>query len=376
METVVSDIFAFFQSFPTNFAGNFKFLRLFINKNHSRLSDLLGVLAHASRVDCHNKAENQVLFHKIIVKFPKIYENTKPNMERSVLQKRIKIRNDEAVSLFSTMFDDTYDENSFSPDAIIKTGPEKYEFYCHRLVFAAASDFLETLLGTATPGTIPVILLPDVSTKAMQYIIMYVYFGETKVPFDKYVEFVEACKLLQLKGPINEMKPVNDGGGGSHTQIEDFLEMSMTVEEPSNPEDEKKELRARSMSVESDESEEPDMEGFLEEIERPRKKAKNRRRYWSEMLKVKESDKAADHENRLKVCVRNTYQKCRVPISRTVAKSIENSKLVMERKRLMKGETLCGLCGAVIFLNYTVRGRSLSWLNCNLSRHLKRVHEP
>lgn len=296
---------------------------------------------------------------------------------KTLVQKRIKIQNDDLMSkLTKSLYEDTFDENCFTPDLILKTGPEKCEFYCHRLIFAASSDFVRTIIATATIGTIPVILVPDLKTSVMQYVLKYIYLGETMVPFDKYVDFMEACNLLQLKGPINEMKPVSQ----DVPQFEDSLEVSLKVQ--TNNQDDKakgqneKEPFIREMSVESDESEEPNIEGLeVENLTREAKASNNIQNYKTRReLKELTPAKKTVYENRLMFCLTNTYKKHRVLINSKVEKRIKSSKLIIEKMRLLKGEHMCGLCGVQIFLSYNARGNSLSWFNTALSKHLKRFH--
>lgn len=110
------------------------------------------------------------------------------------------------VSLFSKTYEDTLDPNCDAPDMIIKIGSEKHEYFCHRLILAAASDFLETVIETATPGTIPVILLPDVSVVVIEFVLKCIYYGEVQISAVHYADFVDTCKLLELKAPMDQVR--------------------------------------------------------------------------------------------------------------------------------------------------------------------------
>lgn len=75
-------------------------------------------------------------------------------------------------------------------------------------MIVAVSNFLKTLVASATPGMIPLILLPDMKVSTFNYIFSYIYNGEVQVPACEYMDFIEAFKLLQLKGQVPEFVPV------------------------------------------------------------------------------------------------------------------------------------------------------------------------
>lgn len=122
----------------------------------------------------------------------------------------IKIKNGSAIKQFSQLYTETLNENCCTPDMVIKVGPQKLEYYCHRLMLISASEFLSTIISTTNYGTIPVLLLPDLSLTVIDYVLFYIYYGEVQVPSDVYKEFIDACKMLKLKGPFNILKDVFD----------------------------------------------------------------------------------------------------------------------------------------------------------------------
>lgn len=157
-------------------------------------------------------------------------------MEIFSVPQPIKLTNHTGLTSISKIFEETLDQSCYTSDLIIKVGPAKYEYYCHRLIFATASNFLRSIIESATPGTIPVLLLPDVNVAVIDYVLLYMYYGVVQVPVEHYQDFVEACQLLQLKGPVDQGQMVSCWGNvGMEMQVKDELEMESEHDEEQEP---------------------------------------------------------------------------------------------------------------------------------------------
>lgn len=236
---------------------------------------------------------------------------------------------------FSKMFEETLDQNNFTSDVIVKVGPEKYEYYCHRLILAASSDFLLSLLSSAESGTIPVILLPDVSFSVIDYVLYYIYYGEVQVPVELYAEFYQACKLLMLKGLVNENEFESDTEDGSDDD-EEGSENVQTPKDLSSDEDE---------SDENDESE-TTKDNFVSSNQKLNS-TQNQKKHTS---MTPETEKTA-HEN-LVWTLKRCYKKLGIPLTRTVLPNINRSTLVIVDKTLIKGLHNCIFCGKSFSITY------------------------
>lgn len=72
--------------------------------------------------------------------------------------KFVELRNDRGITEVSkTTFNDSLYEGCISScDLIIKTGPELFQSYCHKIILASSSKFIWDLLETTQAGTTPV----------------------------------------------------------------------------------------------------------------------------------------------------------------------------------------------------------------------------
>lgn len=301
------------------------------------------------------------------------------NQTKTVVQKRISIKNDNFMSEMSkSLYEDTYDENCFTPDLIIKTGSEKYEFFVHRMIFAASSDFIQMVLATAPPATIPVIIIPDLKTSVMKYVLLYVYHGNTGyIPFDKYVDFIEACNLLQLKGPINEINPV---GHHSGSPVQDIHAKNLN-DKTDEIEMDEKECEA---SIESDESEEPNVEVPIMKLKKNMKpiqassqkfvrKNHGRTRSFAQMITLT-PETETKFKNQLITHLENTYRKFGILVKGRVKERIDDSRFLIENGKLAMAEHICGLCDSELRISYIPRPNGLNWIYGSIARHILRFH--
>lgn len=287
----------------------------------------------------------------------------------------IKVRNDQVFTQFSKMYEDTLDQNNQTPDLILKVGKEKYEYGCHRLMIAAASDFLSMVLATATPGTIPVILLPDVSYTVIDYVLLYIYYGEVQVPEEKYCDFVEACKLMELKAPIDQVYQFyndDEEDFGSENGEEDidigeaqdveFLEDSETSE-GSMPERWKVDYRGRNDAL-------------------ARYQGGTFRGYkGSSKFETRKIDATPQVKRKAQEClilsVQRAYNTVGCVITPELQAEIKASKLIIEDGKLIRGTTICGYCDYMVNILYRV-SRSTGFIvysNHSLKSHLLKKHE-
>ncbi|XP_063710001.1 uncharacterized protein LOC134838406 [Culicoides brevitarsis] len=124
-------------------------------------------------------------------------------MDLIEVSKTIKLRDKRVVDEISKeLYLDTFD-GIYTCDLIIKCGKDLFEYSAHRIILASASKFLYDALSTAPPGTISVLILPDIEPKTLKQILKYIYNGEiTLDKEDNYLKFIEACRFLEIPDPI------------------------------------------------------------------------------------------------------------------------------------------------------------------------------
>lgn len=288
----------------------------------------------------------------------------------------IKVRNEEAVSQFSKMYEDTLDQSSCAPDLILKIGPEKYEYFCHRLMLAAASNFLKTVIDTATPGTIPVILLPDISFTVIDYLLMYVYYGEVQVPEEKYADFVEACKLLELKAPIDQVYQFyND-------DEEEEMDAQPSIKEEYDEDDDLVEVDVGDVEQievsDSETSEDATMEKWKVEGHGRENDTKRTKTSKFESRKIEATPQVMRSAKEcLMLSVQRAYKNVGVSVTPKLLTNVKESKLVIEDNKLMRGTHNCALCGYELGIAYRV-SRSTGFIvysNHSLKVHLLKKHQ-
>lgn len=291
----------------------------------------------------------------------------------------IKVRNDQVFTQFSKSYEDTLDVNNYTPDLILKVGKEKYEYNCHRLMLASASDFLRMVLGTATPGTIPVILLPDISYTVIDYVLLYVYYGEVQVPEEKYADFVEACKLLEMKAPIDQVYQFyNDDdddfvseNGDEDIDIgnavnEEFLEDSETSEDAAT------ERWKYEYGVPPAPRYAAHYEGGMFKGYKDFK--------GSSKFETRKIDATPQIKRKAQEClilsVQRAYNAVGVQLTPQLQAQIKASKLIIENEKLQRGTTVCGFCDYTINILYRV-SRSTGFIvysNHSLKAHMMKKH--
>lgn len=260
------------------------------------------------------------------------------------------------AEMTQSLYNEYYEGHSF--DVILKTGPEKSATGCHRLILALSSDFLRDVILTATPATTPVIILPEISTSVIKYVLLFMYKGEVHVPLDLCVDFIDACNLLELKGisHVNELPsfvdgpvldeaihfPVfmNDGREQDFDEVMQEFEPFQNVTDATNQEENKRLAIGKRWKVHQKISITPE-----------------------QMMVLKES---------LRRTVRSVYESFGLNYL-----DYENGvELIMQGDKLLKGSHFCELCGRRISLYY-IKGASqlVVWTKAGIKRHFERVHK-
>lgn len=293
-------------------------------------------------------------------------------MNRSTgFQKDIKFQNNAVTTVFSS----TYKENDgFTADAIIKIGPEKYEYSCHRLILAASSDLLRSIIESATPGTIPVILLPDLNASVIEFVMTYIYYGEVQIPAYIYADFVDACKLLQLKGPTDEIQVVKAG----EEDDEELAEVPMKLEDDIEVEDFIETVELTEGSADDTEMAE---ESYVEpqDFDTSSHKRMRKTSLVGKVTVTPEIEQKA--QDRLVQAVLRAYTSLGVKITPFVRRHIRTSRIVIENGVLVRGIHFCGLCDSTKQKEHSIRYKVFStgtgvitFLTDRLKMHLKKEH--
>ncbi|XP_063700444.1 uncharacterized protein LOC134830792 [Culicoides brevitarsis] len=317
-------------------------------------------------------------------------------MAKRLIPGMIKIRNDQVFTQFSKSYEDTLDQNNVTPDVILKIGKEKYEYYCHRIMLASASNFLRMVLRTATPGTIPVIILPDVNYTVVDYVLMYIYYGEVQVPEVKYADFVEACKLMDLKAPIDEVIQFVDDDEDEEEEEEDdeFIDSSEYGDIEAGEIQDVEFLDG----TESQNSQETDTKPKIQNPPLPQPKhyrvsltensrigqyqpqQRMRMSKGGSKFETKRIDATPSVRKRAQEClvlsVQRAYNSLGIVISAMIQTKIKESRLVIENNQLVRGITCCGICNFQINVAYRVSRNTgfIVYSNHSLKQHLTRKH--
>lgn len=260
-----------------------------------------------------------------------------------------------------------------SYDLILKTGVDKKETGCHRMILALSSEFLRKIISTAVPGTIPVIILPDIPTSVVQYLLLYVYKGEVAVPSEVYQDFIEACNLLELKGSQEDVNMVSIVDTEINLPPLDIGVKMECYEIDDDSEDDSNDLMYQ------------DYQGsYFEEISdnvvppnNIQKKTK-RENYVSQQKISVTPDQVESLRGRLKTVLKCVYEACNSGFTERIAENIERTKLIIHDDKLIKAEHACGLCNTVIPVSYMIKkrtGRFQAWINTSVRSHLSRSHQ-
>lgn len=338
---------------------------------------------------------------------------------RKIIQQRMCVQMENYPNYITKVLYDEYQLGN-SCDLVIKTGEEKHESFCHKMVLAFSSDFLRQVLSTITPGTTPVLLLPDIGTDIIDYIMVFMYSGQVKIPSEKYTDFVDACKVLQLKGMSwNEEE---------QEIFEDHVEESVEVEFDNNMESEENPAHFIDNSLEVDseysgneiidanedmapdyieeESENVNVFDLSESIEGNHSKVRLKSEYikspfdTSKIFRLPKSTK--EHQMiqftppinlRKEPHLRDPQQKISMNdnnittireklitailnVYKDLDMKLKDVQLVVKDNKLQKGVYQCSLCEKMISVVYTVdkKGKFRQWVNSNLKRHIVRTH--
>lgn len=289
------------------------------------------------------------------------------------------------------LFDEYNEERSY--DLILKTGPEKFETSCHRIILALSSDFLRKIIATATAGTTPVIILPDIKTSVVKYLLLYMYKGEVEVPPDVKTDFIEACNLLELKGPISN---------NNTPKIPDFLNTDdeihllpkcinemVAIPEPGEIQNESVFFADQDMEYNGMEDDSNDfmyqqpegnyIEGSSDAIynandsgtaQLPRRRRKHQKRQNKISVTPKQ---IVDVTQRLKNIIRSLYDSLEI----NYMNKPDGNKLILENDKLLEAEHCCAICGRAIGVSYSINKRTSrfeAWINTSVRNHLMNVH--
>lgn len=302
-------------------------------------------------------------------------------MAKRLIPGMIKIRNDQVFTQFSKSYEDTLDQNNVTPDLILKIGKEKYEYYCHRIMLACASDFLRMVIKTATPGTIPVIILPDINYTVIDYVLMYIYYGEVQVPEEKYADFVEACKLMDLKAPIDEVIQFVDDDEDEEEVFEEYEYGELEAGEIQDVE-----YFDDSEGTTSDDNyKRPPLPqphhirggminhryGFLPHRMRNKGLSKFETRRIDATPTVRKKAQEC-----LILSVQRAYNSVGVELTPGLQTKIKTSKLIIDDDKLVRGVTDCGFCGFQVNVAYRVSRNTgfIVYSNHSLKTHLTKKH--
>lgn len=344
---------------------------------------------------------------------------------RKIIQQRMCVQMENYPNYITKVLYDEYQLGN-SCDLVIKTGEEKHESFCHKMVLAFSSDFLRQVLSTITPGTTPVLLLPDISTDIIDYMMVFMYSGQVKIPSEKYTDFVDACKVLQLKGMSwNEEE---------QEILEDHVEESVEVDFDNNMELEEKPAHFMDNSLEIDseysgnevidasedmvpdyieeESENANIFEISEHIEGNHSKVRLKSEYIKSpfdtskifsLTKVTKEHQMIQFtppsENHHRITIRKEHhlrdpqQKISLNEENTTTirekliaailnvykdldMKLKDVQLIVKDNKLQKGVYQCSLCQKMISVVYTVdkKGKFRQWVNSNLKRHIVRTH--
>lgn len=335
---------------------------------------------------------------------------TKPNI--------IMFHNYDALAQFSKTYEDTFDEARFTPDLVIKIGPDKEEFYCHRLMLVAASDFLRSVISTVATETTAVILLPDLDSTVMECVLMYIYYGEVLVPTKIYADFAEACKLLQLKGIEDRVQLVDTSGrfgemetGGDQYDLEEFdigvvdkietgdyevieiplniasVETMTEIDNPSTGTNDK--LKKRKQKFKPSVHKKLIHEGYDMRSKRQVSGLKSSLGQKIRSLNLKEhppylskkivlTPKTKETAKFLLMsCIKRAYQRLDITLTEKIESNIKDSKLIIENNKLMRGEHRCGLCHELCPFSYRMNSitNSINFRSEVFKIHLQKNHQ-
>lgn len=322
-----------------------------------------------------------------------------------------------------------YDEYQFgnSCDLVIKTGLEKHESFCHKIVLAFSSDFLRQLLSSITPGMAPVLLLPDIDSEIIDYLMVFMYLGQVRIPTEQYADFIDACKVLQLKGMSwddEDQELIED-------HVEESSEVLQThetlVEEVPDKNTETK--RKRTFLVDERLEEDSDLSGtedieldemvtdYIEddsdatifEVNQPTEASHSKVRLKSgylqdpfdatkvfplpkaskrkflpdtPVLTLKRAQHIRDPQQKIALnesnmtIIRQKLITAIMNVYKDLDFKLKDVQLVVKENRLQKGIYHCSLCDKMISVVYTVdkKGKFRQWVNSNLKRHIIRAH--
>lgn len=270
-----------------------------------------------------------------------------------------------------------------SYDLILKTGPEKSQWYCHRLILALSSDFLRKIIETAVPGTTPVLILPDIKTSVVKYLLLYMYKGEVHIPTEDYLDFIDACNLLELKGPVNNDHPPSIVNCPIPDDALDLPALDISASDPELDEIQDESVFYPDQDMEDDSNDlsyqnhpgnylEGSFEGTINEGKYP--KQRRRRLYNTKQQKISITPhEIVDVTQRLKNIIGCLYQSFGI----SHLYKAEGIRLIMEGDKLLQGEHSCELCSRAIGVSYMINKRRNcfnSWINTSVRYHLIRVH--
>lgn len=320
---------------------------------------------------------------------------------KTVMETRIKLQMEStSIHISQILQDGFYCGSSF--DAVIKTGLEKHETHCHKIVLALSSNFLASVLNNANSGYIPVILLPDIKTDLINYILLYIYTGEVKVPNELYMDFIEACKFLELKGIVEnidqgfnqsqvDLLTVEDETNEIESEYEevddetcDFIEMeeeNVTLIEDSNEEKSFAKVRLKSEYLKND---------FIPtstfrirdfgpktlhqtEINKHRIPASLREPQTKIILN---ENNTRTLKEKLISSIEGAFKELEIKNKLNITGGVHKVRLVVKDSKLLKGEYTCILCNKTMSVVYSVdkSGKFRQWINSNLRRHIARIH--
>lgn len=285
----------------------------------------------------------------------------------------------------------------YANDLCLKVGLQRTEIRCHRMILTFASEFLAEALKSCAAGKIPVLILPDIEPEIMEYVLQYVYCGELRIPSEKFLEFVDACNVLQLKGMMNysvEQQEETLEKEGKEIEIE-VTEEEMYEEENYVEEEEEEEEEGGVTEIDMNQSVveivEPEPEIKLKTIPSTRENYR--------ILKVPKVDPAIIKN--LKIAKLQTdgtamINEANVPYLRErleacIAKIFENVEPGFEAKGnlysvkmyycanppKLKGIFECLMCGdKTINVCYKHKdGKFKQWINSNILRHVELSHK-
>ncbi|XP_037071670.1 protein tramtrack, beta isoform-like, partial [Pollicipes pollicipes] len=93
---------------------------------------------------------------------------------------------------------------------------------CHKMVLAACSPYLQTLLAEHVT-THPIVVLKDIRLHEMRALLEYMYRGEVNVAQEQLGSLLKVAETLQIKGLVEEGRWERhkvEGGGAERATIE------------------------------------------------------------------------------------------------------------------------------------------------------------